>query len=350
MTSTHAICNRIRRMTDVANILRGLSTAPTDQAAYDSWLEMKDIIAFLKDSVNHDEFIVYATFRNIFIHALLAPVAALNPPDYEDLLAWDCAPDSAWGVEISFGNPKSIAITPPLSHAGSKTLGKGEQLIFARSFEGRIGQKRYYEVLQKFAQLSEIHFLQERQAYCRLDELGDIEEVIRIIEFPSKGSEYGGITVTCKRRVIGEYAALRDSVIVRTFDFTFCDLSRFHGWAESSNKRERTLEKNLGYDAGNCGERTRHFYGGVNWFGQPPRKNRIINTLGPRAPRGLVSTQHCVAHDWKHGGAYLRKTLCSPEHLGNYFTKWVICPFETNAVFLQREVVFEIQGRLLRSI
>jgi 3-polyprenyl-4-hydroxybenzoate decarboxylase len=35
-------------MTDVATILKGLSTAPADKASYDSWLEMKDIIAFLK--------------------------------------------------------------------------------------------------------------------------------------------------------------------------------------------------------------------------------------------------------------------------------------------------------------
>ena len=62
----------------------------------DGWFEMKEIIAFLKDNVNHDEFILYATFQNTFIHALLAPATALDLPDYEDLLAWECTPYSSW--------------------------------------------------------------------------------------------------------------------------------------------------------------------------------------------------------------------------------------------------------------
>src|ERR1700675_876466 len=105
-------------MTDVATILKGLSIPPAEGAAYDSWLEMKEILAFLKGNINHSEFIVYATFQNVFIHALVAPASAVTPPDYEDLLAWDCTPDSSWGTEISFGNPRSVSISPPLSHTG----------------------------------------------------------------------------------------------------------------------------------------------------------------------------------------------------------------------------------------
>jgi hypothetical protein len=326
-------------MADVANILRGLSTAPTDGAAYDSWLEMKDIIAFLKDNVNHNEFIVYATFRNTFIHALLAPAVVLNPPDYDDLLAWECTPYSSWGVEIFFGKPSSISVTPPLSHTGSKTLDKGEQLIFAGSFEGRIGEKHYYEVLQKFAHLSEIHFLHERQANCRLDELGDIEEVIRIVEFPSKGGELnGGTTITCKRSVIDEYAALTDSVIVRTFDFTFCDLSRFRGWAEA-HKVEQTIEKDLFYNA-HVEKGHAAFRRGCQLVWPCTTKESIIERFGPGSAKNRQYATF-VAHDWKHGVA--KELSCSPELLGNYFIESDL-PFETTPAFFKPEVLLKYKA------
>ncbi len=282
---------------------------------------------------------MYAAFQNTFIHALLAPAAAFNPPDYDDLLAWNCNPYSSWGVEISFAKPKSISISPPLSNTGSKTLDKAEQLIFARSFEGRTGEKHYYEALQKFAQLSEIHFLHERQAYCRLDDLGDVEEVIRIIEFPSKGGElYGGTTITCKRSVIDEYAALTDSVIVRTFYFTFCDLSRFGGWAEGQ-KVEQTLEKDLFYNA-HVEKGHAAFRRGCQLVWPSNTKESLIERFGPGAKKKRQYATF-IAHDWKHD--VVKELSCSPEHLGNYFKESDL-PFGTTPAFFKPEVLLKYKA------
>ncbi|MGB7150568.1 MAG: hypothetical protein WBD45_15530 [Terriglobales bacterium] len=325
-------------MADVATILKELSATPSDPATYDDWLGMKDILAFLRDNAHHNEFIVYATFRNTFIHAVLAPASEFNPPDYQDLLAWECTPYSSWGVEISFGNPKSVSICPPLSDTRSKTLDKGEQLIFARSFEGRIGEKVYYEVLQKFAQLSEIHFLHERQAYCRLDELGDIEEVIRIVEFPDDVDGYGGTVITCMRSVIDEYAALTDSVIIRTFDVTFCDPSRFRGWAES-HKAEQTLEQDLFYRA-HVEKGHAAFRRGCQLVRPFTTKGSIIGRFGPGAKKNRNYASF-IAHDWKHD--VVKEISCSPEHLANYFTESDL-PFETTPAFFKPEVLLKYKA------
>jgi hypothetical protein len=325
-------------MPNSATILKGLSTTPVDKTTYDDWLEMKDIISFLKENINHDEFIVYATLQNAFIHALFAPASALNPPDYEDLLGWECTPYSSWGIEISFGTPKSVSISHPLSHTGSKTLDKAEQLIFARSFEGRIGEKHYYEASQKFAQLSGIHFLPERQAYCRLDEVGDIEEVIRIIEFPSNGGEYGGTTITCKRSVVDEYAALTDSVIVRTFDFTFCDLSRFGGWSKS-HKVEQTIEKDFFYKA-HVEKGHAAFRRGCQLVWPSTTKKSIIRRY-ERGAEGDRQYATFIAHDWKHD--VVKEISCSPDHLGNYFTESDL-PFETTPAFFRPEVLLKYKA------
>ena len=76
-------------MADVTSILKALSKVPADPAAYDNWLEMKEVTAFLRNNVSHDEFVVYATLQTVFIHALLVPSSALTPLDYEDLLGWN---------------------------------------------------------------------------------------------------------------------------------------------------------------------------------------------------------------------------------------------------------------------
>jgi hypothetical protein len=52
----------------------------------------------------------------------------------------------------------------------------GRALDILRSFEGLIGDKAYIEVLQRFIQIFYLHLVPERNAWCRLDKHGDIEE------------------------------------------------------------------------------------------------------------------------------------------------------------------------------
>ena len=319
-------------MADPATILRALTTPPANSAAYDNWLEMKEAIAFLRESANHNEFIVYACFRNAFIYALLAPESALNPLDYNDLLDWQCNPYSCWGVEISFGAARRISISPPLSDAGSRTLEQAEQLIFARTFEGRSGGEHYYEVLQKFAQIAGIHFVHERQAYCRIDEKGDIEDVVRFIEFPSKDGDYGGTAITCQREVIDEYAALTESVIVRTFDFTFCD-SRFGGW-NMSHEVEEVHDKGLFYrshvERGHAA-----FRRGCQLIWPINTKESAIERFEPGARKNRQYASF-IAHDWKND--VIKEICCGPQHLANYFIESDL-PYETTPAFFRPEVL-----------
>ena len=166
------------------------------------------------------------------MHAVLVPSESVTPPNIDDLMLWNCDAYSGWGLVTSYHPTPSIDISPPLDGDSSETLAKGEQLIFAREFDGRVGDKRYFEILQKFLHISNLHYLAERKAYCRLDGHGDVEDVIRIFEIPVEaGQMFGGTIVTVVREVLDRYATLTDSTIVRTFDFTRASLSRF-GWLE----------------------------------------------------------------------------------------------------------------------
>ncbi len=68
--------------------------------------------------------------------------------------------------------------------------------MFGRQFDGHVGRRHYYEVLQKFTHIFDVHLVEERNAYCRLDSHGDIEEVIRIVEMEGKGDCSPGDALT----------------------------------------------------------------------------------------------------------------------------------------------------------
>jgi hypothetical protein len=208
-------------MANPVDALKQMSIPPIDEALFNSWLELEDAIAFLKGSTSDNQFILYAGLPNVYIHAMLVPSKCVTPPDTDDLILWNSNPYSGWGIVTSYHPTPSIDVSPPLADDNSETIAKGEQLVFAREFEGRVGDKHYIEMLQKFLHLSDLHYLAERNAYCRLDRHGDVEDVVRIIEIPTAAGQIsGGTIVTVVRKVLDRYAALTDSTVVRTFDFT----------------------------------------------------------------------------------------------------------------------------------
>ena len=85
-------------MQDAITRLRQISVAPSEKSAFDTWLEMKDALAFLADNAQENEFVVYATVGHTYMHAIVVPATLLNPPDNNDLMSWNCnaSPLTAW--------------------------------------------------------------------------------------------------------------------------------------------------------------------------------------------------------------------------------------------------------------
>src|SRR5713101_1784462 len=219
-------------MADTIKRLIDISDAPSEKEAFDAWLKM--------DDAQEGEFVVYASLPCMYLHSVLVPTSSVSPPDVEDLMKWSCNAGSSWGIETTSSKPPSICILPPLDHTGTKSLDGGEQLVFIRSFEGRLGEKGYCEILQKFTHVFDLHFLEARNAYCRLDRHGDIEEMIRIVEIPAKGDGFGGTIVTFNHRLLDDYLTLTDSTVVRTFGITRYRPSHFGGWSELTETQYTT--------------------------------------------------------------------------------------------------------------
>ena len=164
----------------------------------------------------------------VLIHAVLAPLDALGPPDQNDLNRDFIFPDDTWIIEHASGGsePDRVYLAPPMEGHGH-TLKKGEKLIFKRSFAG--SPERRIEISQKLVHSLELHFIEERNVYCRLNDNGDLEDVISVTETASENWTENVTVVSILAKDFAEYMCLVGMGMVVFFDFTRVPAS-FYGW------------------------------------------------------------------------------------------------------------------------
>ena len=321
---------------DVVTTLNRISEPPDAEEAYATWLEMSDAVAFLRENCHENEFLIYATNRSSFIHSVLVPSSLLSPPDYDDLSNWNCNPTSSWGIDVRYSEPRDVWIAPPLNHSGSRTLDAGEQLVFHRSFEGLHGKKTYFEILQKFLHVFDLHFVEERASYCRLDRHGDLEDLIRIVEVPGKGDGSGSNSVVINRELLDDYLVLTQSVIVRMFDFTRYRPGKFDGWRDRQFS-DCGVHEDLWYRA--------HVEAGYASF------LRGFHLVHPAITKSDVLRRHDymlrdVGRDyasfiaWDFKNKVVREVSTAPGATANYFMKSDL-PFESSPAFFRPDVLLK---------
>ena len=70
----------------------------------------------------------------------------------------------------------------------------------------------------------------ERNAWCKLDKFGDLEDVVKIIELEGLPNNDTGTIITMNKMVLGEYASVCDFTLMRMFDITRYKSGSFSGW------------------------------------------------------------------------------------------------------------------------
>lgn len=314
---------------------------------YEKWVGQDDFVQFLKTVPDLDEMILYAMAEHVFLYGVLVPTRLISPPDIHDLAArCNLSPSSGWSIVIS---KEGVSPAPPLDHTGSKTLDQGEQIVFDRSFDGRQEQPSYIEILQKLTHLFDLHYVPEREAYCRFDDHGDVEDVIRIgkIPFDDLAGLGSGRIVTIKRDILDEYMTLTGQSLILLFDSTRFDSKKFVVWANSPKDYEQDPE-------------IWYYIECLDSYASYLRGFQIIRSMlsqkDPLGRHGFGQSNDrqyatFIAHDWKH--ETVRECSCDPEQLGNYFVESDL-PFETSPVFFRPEVLskykansdkYEIQAR-----
>ena len=312
-----------------------LSRVPdTDRA---TWLDnATESIQFLKKNLlNDEEILIYGSGPHFLTHAVLVPNSAITPPDHSDLSNSHIMPDDSWCIQRSYGGGEGhrVYLEPPLSHPGCKSLVGGEKMVFIRSFEGMKSHKPSIEINQKLVHSLNTHYLDERHAYCRLDQRGDIEDVISLYvdEVPDPWKKIRAVSI--RRHDLATYMALTNTSLIARFDFTRFIPSGFSSWDGADEQ---------------CYEAADLYY-----------RHRVVPGHASYANGHIILRTTLTAEDlveqWKTEDDISRRryasfkiidrknkklveTSCSPQHIVNYFTDSDL-PWEISPAFFRSEVL-----------
>jgi hypothetical protein len=296
------------------------------------WLSSaQDSIEFLKESIPFERTLLFVSMPAVLIHAVLAPLDSLDPPDQADLSNDFVMPDDKWAIEhVSGGEPDRVYLAPPMSDLG-KTLSRGEKLVFIRSAPW--SSERPIEISQKLVHSLDLHFVEERNAYCRLNDNGDLENVIEVVEIAGENWTEKVTVVSILNEDFAEYMRLAGMGMVVLFDFTRVPAA-FSGW--KGEKHFEHKARDLFYHGGVMAGHGSYVSGRM--IVRPAVTTEEI-VEAHKFARDPLSRDYAVfkAIDLKTGDRI--EVSCSPDAVSNYFQPESKLPLELSPVFFRSEVL-----------
>jgi hypothetical protein len=313
--------------------LRRLSAEPSTDADWIRWLDPRHLAATLKGLSEGEEIILYAGLPSVFVHTVGVPSERLDRPDSAYLLQWNIgAHDGSWSAVFGF-HPPAVRVDPPLTHTSTATLERGSKLIYPRSFEGLIGDKHYFELEQAFTHLMALHYVTERRAWCRLDERGDVAELVRIVQIPANTYGRDGTVVLAARPILDEWMAITQSALVQMFDMT--RMGRRQLARSEIGEMEAVVDGDCIYKFRNDDDAV--VVRGVNVI----RSRMTTDALFARTGLSGVTTDErryaaFIAYDFRRGE--LATISTAPGATANYVEESSL-PFEMSPAFFRPEVL-----------
>ena len=216
----------------------------------------------------------------------------------------------------------------------SKTIAQGQQLVFGRSFEARVEHKDYFEVAQFLTHAHGLHWTPEHNAWCRLDDNGDVEDVIKWQEIIGTQGYADAKAIEIDRAVLEEHMSATATVLVQMFE-SHCAPEHF--LQEFSDRRDSVRSNNdelyyrMGIAPGNAS-----YFRGIQII--RPKEGAI--EFGARMVREQQVDkvyESFIAFDWKNGN--LTTMSCAPQAMASYFEKDSKLPYQTSPVFFNAQVL-----------
>jgi hypothetical protein len=313
--------------------------APTDPEQLRAWRgEAATDVKFLRTLIRSDEIIVHARGPAFLVVGALAPRSKLITPDWSDLesqnMPW---PHSTWSIQYvqSGRGLRRVYLEPPLGSGTSRTFEGGEPLFFLRRMESLADAPRAIEINQKLVHALRIHYHAPRNAYCRIDEAGDLEDVVRILRGPSTDDDSGLCAIAVRRQDLEEFMAVTDTSVVLRFDITRAPQG-FGGWAgEQSSTRCEDMTFNAGTGSGGS------YANGALIVPGTKTVDDLIEEWRRRDDPAARQYASFKVFDWKNRKAV--ETSCGPGHLSNYFETSEL-PYELSPAFFRASVLHKYKA------
>jgi hypothetical protein len=300
------------------------------------WLEgATHSVDFLKHAFRGDDIILYASGPHFYVHSVLAPNTVLDPPDHDDLAIAYLRLEDSWCIQRSFGGGEGhhIYLEPPLASPGCNSLVDGEKLIFVRNFDGVRDHRSTIEISQKLIHALDIHYMYERNAYCRLNKRGDFENVISFHSDNTHDPWKRVRAVTIRAHDLAKYMALGDMSLVAKFDFTRFLPKEFSDWGEADRQEYRCPD--LYYQHQINPGRASYANGQIILRTKLTEVELVAEWQMEDDPSNRRYATFKII-DRKNGKQ--AETSCSPDHIVNYFTESDL-PWEISPAFFRPEVL-----------
>ena len=280
-----------------------------------------------------DEIMIFASADSVFIKSAVVPRDHFRNSGKADLLNWEGGLDLAI-ASYSIGGPHNdVSVSVGAGIWPSQALNDARPLVFSRHFEGWRGSgQSYFELLQEYSHIVEIHWRPEEHAYCRFDNLGDLEHVVSVTSREDNQTTKLDL-ITFKRQPLEQYIAASDFVLVRMFDFMMLKKQTFTGWgggAESVFPKERDFFYQQEYIAGRAG-----YIRGVQIVELSRAETDVLSSIVDHAKKDYVEF---LSFDFRNNE--IADIPTEPSATTNYYEAHVNkLPYETSPSFFRSEVL-----------
>lgn len=312
--------------------IAALSRPPADAGDLDVWVEARSHLQLLEDNTQESELIVAARDDTTSIQSVVVREDKLHPLDEKDLLGWQGNGFEPRAQFMRRADQDDVQIEESRDLWMSRTLAGAQPLTFGRHAKG-FGDDggAYYEVLQEYVHVFDVHWQSNEKAYCDFDEHGDLRHVVSIT-LRKDGREAD--LVSFRREQLEQYLTVTDSVLVRMFDFELVpDYSSIDKWPDLSEVMVRQGEtlfarKQANSDVG-C------FVRGVQIVRPSHSKAEVFGRPGPA--QGTRSKVAFTAYDWRS-----KRTI----EISTNFSEAedISRPFELSMVCFRPEVLLRYKG------
>ena len=193
------------------------------------------------------------------------------------------------------------------------------------------------ELSQKLVHSLGLHFVPERDAYSRLDERGDIEDVIRVLRTELGIGRESLTAVTILARDLSTYMTLADMALDFLFDFTRFVPGSFNGWG--NHDRIDRKAPDLFYHCGGIANAS--YVNGRMIVRSAIPLLQLIDEWNEESNPTKREYANFKIFDLKNGVEV--EISCGPEFLSNYFQESDL-PWEISAAFFRPGVLHRFKS------
>ncbi|MGB9835005.1 MAG: hypothetical protein ACPLPW_08590 [bacterium] len=291
-----------------------------------TWHSHKESLEFMLSTTEGD-IPIYISKGNFFIYSLIVPLEKLGKDYIADLLNWSFPVSSGYGYGSSCLKGESIpCIWEPMELTGSEILDNSLPIFFLRGFPDH---EQYIEINQRVSHVLNIHWVPEKNAWCKLNDLGEKIPVAYSIK------EDDLILCTFLEEELEFYLFLANSCLIRFFDIYRSrngdSLEKEEHEKLIQNKEAELFARWILY--GNPENPVTSIIRGFQIIRNKKSREELFLRFEGKEPRKFASF---LIWDWKHGKVI--EWSSDPEQIGNYFVPSDL-PFGTSPAFFKPEVL-----------